>query len=168
MLTRSVFVGEIEVSQGRFDKARAVVEESLILSRGLDEKLEIAMSLGYLGDIATRQGDFAKAQGFYDESLSLSKKLGHKEQIALVTFGRGRLARCQGNYNRAHILFSESLKLFSELGERDRLASGLEELGGLAVLDQQTEQAARLLGAAEVLRKSSRHRYPRPVAGIRT
>ena len=133
------------------------------------------MSLGYLGDIATRQGDFAKAQGFYDESLSLSKKLGHKEQIALVTFGRGRLARCQGNYNRAHILFSESLKLFSELGERDRLASGLEELGGLAVLDQQTEQAARLLGAAEVLREiiktpippASCAEYERDVASVR-
>jgi predicted ATPase len=148
--------GEIAVSQGEFDVARRAIEESLALSKQLGEKLEIAMSLGYLGDITTRQADFVAAEKFYDESLTLSKELGYKEEIALVTIGRGRLARCQGKPARARKLFEESLTLFTGLGEKDGIANTLQELGGLIALGQRREQAAqaaRLFGAAEVLRE---------------
>ena len=97
----------------------------------------IARSLGRLGGVAASQGEYATAAALYQECLALRRELGDQRSIAnCLERLAGLAARC---------------------GEMEQRAGSGSEGGGAAFDGNDPrpyyERAARLLGAAAVLRE---------------
>ena len=63
------------MSQKEIDRARSCFEESLALSRDLDEKVGIIGSLQSLGQLMMTQNNYESARALYQESLSLASEV---------------------------------------------------------------------------------------------
>ena len=144
-------LGTLASDQGDYATARPLFEESLALNRHLGERRGIAASLSRLAFIAREQGDLPKAQTLFEESLAIRHQLGQRQGIAIVISNLGLVAWRRGDIRRAAAYFKESLTLLRELGDKAGIAACLE---GLARVATDPGVAARLLGAAAVLRES--------------
>ena len=63
------FLGELALSEGDQQTARANFEESLAIRRELGDRWGIPQLLGNLASIARAQGDLTKARRVYAEAL---------------------------------------------------------------------------------------------------
>ncbi len=146
--------GLVAYEQGDYPSARAMLEESLALSREIGDKSGIAHSLNNLGLVAMEQGDYSSARALYEESLALRRELGDKWGIANSLGNLGLVAMEQGDYTAARALHSKSLALRMDLGEKKGIAAYLAGLGGVAVRVGEAERGTKLLGAVEMLLQS--------------
>ncbi|HWE63745.1 MAG TPA: tetratricopeptide repeat protein [Chloroflexota bacterium] len=121
--------------QGDLAGARTLLEESLAISRDLEDTPGIAACLNALGVVADSQGDLPRATALYTESLALCRELGDSWGTALVLSNMGYLAREQGAHTQAATLYAESVALFREGGDRRSIAFTLNNLGDV-VCDQ--------------------------------
>jgi len=162
--------------QGDYEQAQVYLEESLARFRELGIKWGIAYALGNLGRAALCRGDLARANALIEESMALCRELGDKDSIAECLVRLGGVAIAQGEVERALALYRESLTLYHSVGDRAGVAECLKELGmALFTRMGQSARAARLLGAAEVLREAAQaslvldecFTYERTVATIR-
>jgi predicted ATPase len=140
--------------QGDYVRAQALFEESVALKWELGDRSGIAGSLANLAVARSAQGDYVQARALYEESLALFQELGDRSGIALTLANLGAVALDQHDPGAARPLFVESLALFQELGDQDGIAECLEGLAGVAGEHGRAAQAARLFGAASVLRES--------------
>jgi tetratricopeptide (TPR) repeat protein len=110
--------------------------------------------LNYLGDAARLQGDYVQAMALFAESLALRQEMGDRRGSAAMLSNLGAVAVAQGDITRAIALFAESLTIFQDTGFKQGIGWALLGLGEVAVTLGQPEKAARLLGAAEMLREA--------------
>lgn len=136
--------GNLAWVQGHHTAARALLEESLALSRELGDKAGIALSLNYLGFVMRAQGDYVTARALLEESLALSRELEDKAGIASSLNNLGILARSFEDQTAARALFEESLALNRLLGNQVGIAILLNNVG-LVTRDQGDLVAARAL-----------------------
>jgi tetratricopeptide (TPR) repeat protein len=134
---------------------RSLLDESLALHRAAGDKRGVASSSFTLGEIARLQGAYGQAVTYYNESLVLRRELGLHRETAAVLCNLGHAGKRQRNYGQAAAWFRESLLLWSDLRDMVGVADGLGGLAGIIGIQGQPEQAARLLGAAKVLRDTS-------------
>jgi tetratricopeptide (TPR) repeat protein len=131
---------------------RALVAESLAISRELESKIGIANSLNHLGFMTRDQGDYGAARALLEESLGISREVGNKEGIAWSLTGLGWSTHAQGDNGKARACFGQSLSIGREAWDKPRIARNMEGLAAVAVAQRHCERAARLFGAAEGLR----------------
>lgn len=132
--------GNLARLQSDYASARALFEESLVISRKLGDKRGIAHSLNGLGLVAYAQSDYASARKPFEESLAMSQQLGEKQDramslnnmsfIDLVLYHLG-LDRDQGADDAALARYEERLAIFRELGDKKSIAEALSDLGEL-------------------------------------
>jgi len=138
-------LGDFATYQGDYDRAEGLCQESLTLSRELEDSRGIADSLVSLAFILPRKGaNIATVRPLLEESLALMRELGDKEALAwsLLTFGE--IVSDQGEYIRGRTLFEESLALFRELGNKRGIAACIQQSTLWLVLtrgDQETVRA---------------------------
>jgi tetratricopeptide (TPR) repeat protein len=108
---------------------RTRFEESLAISRALDDKRGIADALHFLGDVTARQGDRDRVLALYEESQAIYRELGDKAGIASILMGQAHLAFLQGEYERWAALNNESVVIKRELGDKEGLGACLINLG---------------------------------------
>jgi Tfp pilus assembly protein PilF len=89
-----------------------LLEKSLALARGLDDKRLIALSLNGFGDLARVQGDEGQAMKFYEESLGLFGEIEDLWWSATVICNTGYVALRQGDLALAAKRFSDSLQFW--------------------------------------------------------
>ena len=65
-----------------YARARALLEESLVLWRELDDAWGIASTLANLGVVAERSGDYARATALHEEGRS-ARQLGDKQDLTV-------------------------------------------------------------------------------------
>jgi non-specific serine/threonine protein kinase len=166
--------GGAMISRGDYDQAVSLYEESVALFRAIGNKWEVPGPLSGLGLAAAARGDYVRATALLEESLALSRDKGPR--VGPTPLLRlGRVVFRQGNYERAAALFKESLVLRKERGDKDGVAACLDALAGVAVTQGRPERAARLFGAADVLRETihtvvpqaQREEYDRNMATLR-
>jgi predicted ATPase/DNA-binding SARP family transcriptional activator len=148
-------LGLVAESRGDWEAARSLYEEGLAAQQHVGDKSVIAMLLNGLGSVAQHQGDGESARSLYERSLMLSREVGNRLGIARSLNRLGSVARAQGNDELALCHCQESLRLFRDSGHKGGIAACLGELAVLAGAQGQPERAARLLGAAQVLREAS-------------
>jgi predicted ATPase/class 3 adenylate cyclase len=146
-------LGLIAREQGDLPAARAFHEESLAIRRESSDKLGIAAALNNLGLVSQAQGDHASAQALYEESLGVEREVGNKWGVSNVLGNLGLLASARRDYGAARPLLAESLAIRRGLGDKLGIAECLEALAELAAAQGHLDQAARLFGAAEILRE---------------
>ncbi len=97
------------------DRAQALYEECLALSRELEDTAGIAHALLPLGEIAGRRGDFAVASSRTEEALALFRAVGDMQGTAWALSSLAGILSQQGECARAISLSEDSLVLFREL-----------------------------------------------------
>jgi predicted ATPase len=142
--------------------ARSLQEQSLALAREVGDLRFVAHNLQLRGDLALAEGDAATAARHYEEGLALRRQLDDRNGIAASLLGLGCVALRTGDWQRAGVLVRESLTLAAESGYWPQAAHCLVVSARLTLalpvaLPAEpvpvAARAARLLGAAEALRR---------------
>jgi non-specific serine/threonine protein kinase len=162
-------------ARGEYDRAQASLEEALPLFQTADGTPFVPHALAALGSVVYRQhADLDRAETLFAGALQRFRELENTYGMAAALINLGRIARDRGNFSHADVLYAEGLRLHWEAGDRVRIGGCLVGLATVAALSRRPERAARLFGAAEVLREAigapvPRHpgQYARAVATAR-
>ena len=140
----------------RFDflAARPVLEESIVLWRGIGDKMGLAEALSQMGSTDRALKDYNAAVVLHGESLMLFRQAGFKSNVADQLNFLGYTLQRQGNNAKAEQFHREALLLGQELGVVVIIAPSLVGFGGVAIGQNEPKRAARLFGAAESIFKS--------------
>lgn len=141
------------MNQGAYDEVVTLLEECLPLARATGEKWLEAVALNNLAEVARLQRDFAVAGQMYETGLGILQEIGDRYFTPILLDGLGVLAQYRGDYERALAIHRRCLRLSQDMGDWRVIALALEKLGGVAAGQRRARRAARLLGAAEAIRK---------------
>jgi tetratricopeptide (TPR) repeat protein len=153
------------INQEDHQQARNHLEESLALARKARDGNEISFAVWQLGRTAMLQGNYAQAITLLEEALAVNRELKLSGGAAFVLSDLGKAILLKGDYQQAISCYKEMLAIYWKFGDERSIASSLEQLASVAVAQTHPEQAARLFGAAEVLRDArGAARYPFQIA----
>jgi len=116
-------------SLGRYDDARAILQEGLAIFEDPDIRRSSPLSLTYLGAIAWALADYNRARELCRESLAITRKLADRWKEALVYEYLGMIAISLADYREARTLAQRCLTIFREFGYRSGIAFSLNMLG---------------------------------------
>ncbi len=155
-IARALFVRSFAAG-GRGDQAAASADAAaaLDLFRDLGDAHWIAFALNRLGIETYEQGDLTAAAGRYEEALDRWRRIGNSWGIATALTNLGLVARADGDDQLAAERYQEALVLCWRQRDQWGLVELLVALADIASLQgraDQTELAARLLGAADTVR----------------
>jgi predicted ATPase/DNA-binding CsgD family transcriptional regulator len=144
---------------GNYEQATQRLEEALALYRELSDSVEVAPvfasnALTSLGVTAYLAGNLELAAARLEEALGQQRALGFTWNAGQTLGNLGDVARDQGDYRRALAFYQESLVLLSKHRDQRLIAAALAGVASVALALGQPEPAARLFGAAEVLREA--------------
>ncbi|MGV9329299.1 AfsR/SARP family transcriptional regulator [Streptosporangium sandarakinum] len=146
--------GDHRVRLAHLAGARADYARAAELARRAGSPTCLAAALRGLGDIARLEGDLTGARRLYEEALerfdphwvrSVGNHVG-----ALI--GLGRVEECRGRIAEARARYRQAAELAVRSGPLPDGARAVECLAGTALAEGDAASAARLLGAATVLR----------------
>jgi non-specific serine/threonine protein kinase len=128
------------------------LEEALALFQQTGYQALAAQTSYHLGVVAHGQADHNQATSLLAETLTLSRGLGDAWCAAITLGHLGLMAGEQGELVQAGAYYAESLAMHRAAGTKEGIVKSLAGLATVAAACQQSERAARLFGAAEVLR----------------
>jgi len=146
--------------RGDVKRAQALGEESLAIAREAGDTTSVAFASQYLAVTAMLSGDYERAQTLFEATLEMTRITGNRKGQAISLNNLGLVALCRGDYARAAKLSSESLKLSEEGLDHQVLTWSLDTLAAVCGQRRYVGRAARLWGAAEVLREASGFSQP--------
>jgi predicted ATPase/class 3 adenylate cyclase len=124
--------GTLAYVRSEYERAVALLQDSLGLWRELGNRAGVATSLHNLSRVRFYQGDHERAVRLCEESLALHRELGDKRGVALSLNTLGVIARNRGNPTAARALLEESLGLFRVLGDPWGIGQLLNNLARVA------------------------------------
>jgi predicted ATPase len=137
--------GGLAYRQGDHEQARAAIEESLALYRGLGDPLNVARMLHELGSIAFMEGDYDRALPLYEESAEAVEASGDRRRFAIALSNLGALLHERGELERAAGVAEEALRLQEEVGDKDGAAITLYNLAQMELRRGRAERGCELL-----------------------
>jgi predicted ATPase/Tfp pilus assembly protein PilF len=140
--------GWLGMVKGNLDQSRKYFEEGTAISRQLDNKRYLGLSLHGIGAVARGQGDFQSSRLAFDESLPLFQAMGNTEDIAWTFEHLGATAMEQGDFDQAILYLSKALALFQELQQNWACAEALTFLGHAALQQREYVLAQKQYEAA--------------------
>jgi predicted ATPase len=143
------------LAEGRYDDAGRLLEQSLAVRRDVGDPWGIGQALHGLGNLARLNGAYGEAISLYQESLSYAREAGTDEGVSASLAALAKAYANLGDRRRAKRALAESLRLVLQLRAMTAAADCLEAAAGMRLGDQDADGAARLLGAADRLRKDS-------------
>jgi non-specific serine/threonine protein kinase len=139
---------------GNSEKANELFEESMDLFREQGDKRRLASCLNNLALVICFQGDLGQAGKLTEEAVALFRELGARGDVAVGLCNMGWMAQLQDDLSRAADLYEESLSLSWDTGWNRVGQSVLEGLACVAGAKEDSERAARLWGAVQVLHET--------------
>ncbi len=116
-------------SLGRYDEARAIKQEGLLIFQDTAIRQSAPLGLNYLGATSWALGEYVEAKQLCQESLAITEKLGDRWKQALILEYLGMIAVSLGEYVEAKTIAQRSLVIFREFGYRGGVAFSLNLLG---------------------------------------
>jgi predicted ATPase/DNA-binding SARP family transcriptional activator/DNA-binding CsgD family transcriptional regulator len=138
------FLGWVVWERQDYRRATQLYEESLALSRDINDTWWLASSLSNLALAYHSRGDYERATKLYEQSMDFSRKQSDKLSLAFCLINLGMVVYSQGDLERAAKLTEESVALQRELGTRGAVDRGLCNLGWIALLQDDLGRAADL------------------------
>ncbi len=117
---------------GRYQRARACLEQSLAIFKRLNIPAEQIFCLVTLASVARNQGKGEESEQLARESLALSRQIGDRWGETTALAALGLILRYRGDMTQAKALLEESLVLGRESGNQRLVISSLNTLGDLA------------------------------------
>ncbi|HVB63461.1 MAG TPA: tetratricopeptide repeat protein, partial [Nitrolancea sp.] len=127
----------------RYAEAEALLTESLVIARELDDNHAIAAALADLGMIHRLQCDFARSADCLEDALVRFRELHDDPGIALVLLNLGSTVEEMHDIVRAHDILSESLERYRALGDLRSIAIAQVLLGHVFLSLGQFQEAVR-------------------------
>jgi tetratricopeptide (TPR) repeat protein len=166
-------LGDIAFDLSDYAQATVLFQEGLALARQDGNPYTVATALMTLARVVRAEGDYARAIELYKESLAAFLELEDAFGV-FVLFELAQATIDLGDYARATALFRQIISEHKEA--RWTIPASLEGLAALAAAQGAGERAARLWGAAEVVREATNlpidaidaRAYERWVAAART
>jgi tetratricopeptide (TPR) repeat protein len=149
-------LGGVAIAQMDLDRAAARYEECIsVLRAHLPSNVlaasRLATALGNLGTIAHMRGDYATAVAHYREAIDVLRTTGDDDAVSVNLHNLGRSELARGRTDEGHEALRESLAIARRLNYREVIAYILGGFAEVAMLEDDAEHAARLLGASERL-----------------
>jgi predicted ATPase len=143
--SRGLFeAGQLCGFMGRYEEAKALLDESLLIARDLGDRFRIAQALQPLAMTASGLGDLAAARRYVEEAVELARELGDKHEFTTAINGLAQLHRVDGRLDLAEPLYEQAIALAREIGDRELVAIGLLNI---AMVWIGRDAGARALGA---------------------
>jgi tetratricopeptide (TPR) repeat protein len=139
--------------QKDYDQASTYYEESLAYRQETGDRRGIAVSLNNLAIVDYVRRNVARAEALYGKSLELFQEVQDARGIAAAQINLGYIMLELEDAGRADGYFRQSLAVSRSLGQRTDITECLEGLAGVALLRGEPARAARLISAAQTLRK---------------
>jgi predicted ATPase/DNA-binding SARP family transcriptional activator/DNA-binding CsgD family transcriptional regulator len=147
--------GWIELFQGNYQRAIALLEGGLALFRELGDRRGVATSLVNLGFAALHQGDNERTTMLRQEIEPLRREPLERWTLAWLTTFLALAMSYEGDYERSAALAREALAIYRELGDRRGISLCHIDLGFIELIRGNHERAAPLLEeSVRVLRGS--------------
>jgi predicted ATPase/class 3 adenylate cyclase/DNA-binding CsgD family transcriptional regulator len=164
------------LSEGDLAQARAWLDESEALFRGVGDKAGIASCLNLRGMFALDEGDTACAASRVEQARALFQEMQLPHGAILSLYALAQVAEASGNHMDSQALYEQGVMLTSKSGNKRTLAFGLEGLAAAVAAQGNHAWAAHLWGAAEAQREMigaplppiERAPYNRAVTAART
>ena len=150
-----VGLGQARLLAGDLEGAAGVLAEALDLARVVQPRYWITYVQYWKGRVAQLRGDFAAARAAFDDGVTLALEDGFNQPIAHLATMRGRLALTEGDSNGALSWFAVALTSLKRIKNHWSTITMVEDLARIATEREQTERAARLLGAGATLREEA-------------
>jgi predicted ATPase/DNA-binding CsgD family transcriptional regulator len=128
---------------GDHERAAALGEQGLALSRQQGDRRAMVHALTLLGWIAEEQGRFSQARAFHEEALALGRPLGDPAWTAWSLRNIGAQAFLMGEPGVAQRLMEEALAIFRQEGYRFGAAYALTDLADIALRRGEYARAAK-------------------------
>ncbi len=128
---------------GRYDTARACLEESLPLVTAAGERREQALVLNNLAILSSTEGDYDTAQRLFEQSLALFAAVGDRRMEAVLLNNIGLTYRITGEHDAARRFTTASLRACRAGGFKVEEARAVLSLGIIAHSQRAYEEAAR-------------------------
>jgi predicted ATPase/DNA-binding CsgD family transcriptional regulator len=140
--------------RGDFAVARSFMEQSLAVSKQVDDKKMVAHVLSDLAGMLTQQGEYEQAYALLEESLSIDRELGNIRGIAYSLRALAlTIFVSKGDPARVCALLEESLALSQELGDKSALARCLSHMALVALRQDDAVRARELAEESMALHK---------------
>jgi predicted ATPase/DNA-binding SARP family transcriptional activator len=136
-----------------YDKAEELFDQARVLAMKLGELRTGGMARHNIAEIELHRGRYAQAAEGYEDSLRIFSELGDQWLVVASLHGLAVAVLRQGDRERAANALRDGLRLAFEVGENFWLAENLEGLAAVAEYSNQPTRAARLLGAADAMRR---------------
>ncbi len=137
-------LGHVALDREDHDRATALLEECLALSREMGHGLGLAGSIMSLATVSHERGDLERAVSFLEESMELFLEQDDKLGLAWCQINLGLVMCARGDTGRAAKLTEEGVALLQELGAGADSAIGLCNLGWMVLLQGDTSRATAL------------------------
>ena len=147
-------LGVVAEDRGDYDEAGSRFEEALPMLRDAGNLAFAAMTGYHLGVVAFGQGDHRRATALLEEAVARLRELGDHWGAAIALDYLGIVAGDAGSLARAAACHEASLSLHREVQSLDNPDFWLAGVATLAARRGQVDQAARLFGAWEELRRA--------------
>ena len=126
-------VGQSCSFMGRYEEARAHLEESLSIAREFGSTERIAAVLQPLAMACLGQGDSSTARRHLQEGLELARQLGDRREIAAAMNGLAQVHRVDGKLDEAEPLYEDVLAIARELDDGESIAIALLNLAMVSI-----------------------------------
>jgi non-specific serine/threonine protein kinase len=146
--------GVIAMTQADPQKMQACAEEGIRVLKEAGAQWGIAMASFGTGLFAARQGNYAEARSQFEASIPVFRELRDRHRVNMAYSEIGHIERRQGHFEEAKRYYLKTLLEWQRLGHRSAIAHELECLAMIAKAQEEDQSAARLFGAAEILREN--------------
>ena len=153
--------GWVALLLGNLEQARQRLERAVAQTRAVGSRGHLPDKLGRLGEVALVSGNDAEALDLFTEHLAAAREIGGAYEVQLALQGLARVAIRRGEPVNARTRLVEALRILLASG-RALLADDLEPVAALLALEGRAEDAARVLGAAELRREQLGTPLPPP------
>jgi predicted ATPase/class 3 adenylate cyclase len=151
-------------SQGDFQRASELNEQSLALYRSLDDRAGIARASYLFGMLNWSKGDYAAARAVLEESLQMFRDSKDLWGIASALRHLGHVSFFREEYEYSTISLEESLALYRKIGYKRGIGYSLLQLGNVARYQNDNRRARPLLEESLTLFKETGERNARAFA----
>jgi tetratricopeptide (TPR) repeat protein/archaellum biogenesis ATPase FlaH len=125
-------LGNVQRKKGNIEQAITMYNESLKISRAINNRHLEAKSLNNLGLCAKVRGDLEEAVRYHRESLAIKRVVGDRQGEAISLNNLGNIELARGAVEEATRLIETSLVIKREIGDKKGEATSMMTIGEIA------------------------------------
>jgi predicted ATPase len=126
---------------GDYNAAYKLCQQSIEISRALDDGRSLASALFYLGDICIAIQDYTQAKTALEESISICWNIHFPQQLNMALTSLGRALDELGEHERAIAVTEEALAIAEQIDDTWGISHAFQSLGAINRLMGEREAA---------------------------